>query len=60
MQCFCDVLDSWLMSRPYPYWMLIISNLKRARSVMDLCLLHHIQRNYLTCRVWTRDARAQA
>ncbi|KAJ8589743.1 hypothetical protein M405DRAFT_196288 [Rhizopogon salebrosus TDB-379] len=56
MQYFCDVLDSWLMSRPHPYWMLIISNLKRTRSVMDLCLLHHMQRKYLTFRVWTWDA----
>ncbi|KAJ8587658.1 hypothetical protein M405DRAFT_843023, partial [Rhizopogon salebrosus TDB-379] len=56
MQYFCDVLDSWLMSRPHPYWMLTISNLKWARSVMDLCLLHQMQRNYLTFRVWTWDA----
>ncbi|KAJ8596118.1 hypothetical protein M405DRAFT_806062, partial [Rhizopogon salebrosus TDB-379] len=60
MQYFCDVLDSWLMSRPHPSWMLTISNLKWARSVMDLYLLHHVQRNYLNFRVRTRDARAQA
>ncbi|KAJ8596109.1 hypothetical protein M405DRAFT_806032 [Rhizopogon salebrosus TDB-379] len=28
MQYFCDVLDSWLMSRPHPYWMLTISNFR--------------------------------
>ena len=58
---FCDVLDSWLMLGPHPYWMLTISKKGKKRHGSVPSSSHMAKLSYpLRARTWNAMDRYQS